>query len=199
MRSMMQDVIRHGTGRRALELKREDIGGKTGTTNDFKDAWFSGFNQDVVATAWVGYDQPDTLGRGEAGSRAALPIWIDYMRVALKGLPQKPFPVPENVVSIFVDPETGRAVHAKMVSTLPSAEVKQDKPAEGAETPQEGDANPVADTSDFDDPDESNKTKLTPIEEYFIAGTEPKVEITESGEQKPVETTNPTESMPGLF
>lgn len=199
MRSMMQDVIRHGTGRRALELKREDIGGKTGTTNDFKDAWFSGFNQDVVATAWVGYDQPDTLGRGEAGSRAALPIWIDYMHVALKGLPQKPFPIPENVVSVFIDPETGRAAHAKMVSSLPSAEVKEEKPAEAAQTPQEGDQNPVADTSDFDDPEESSKARLTPVEEYFIAGTEPKVEITESGEQKPVETTNPTEALPGLF
>jgi len=199
MRSMMQDVIRHGTGRRALELKREDIGGKTGTTNDFKDAWFSGFNQDVVATAWVGYDQPDTLGRGEAGSRAALPIWIDYMHVALKGSPQKPFPVPENIVSVFVDPETGRAAHAKMVSTLPTSEAKQEKPVEPGQTATETDENPVADTSDFDDPDENNKSKLTPIEEYFIAGTEPKVEITEQGEQKPVETTNPTESLPGLF
>ena len=199
MRSMLQDVIRHGTGRRALELKREDIGGKTGTTNDFKDAWFSGFNQDVVATAWVGFDQPETLGRGEAGSRAALPIWIDYMHVALKGLPEKPFPVPENIVSVFVDPETGHAVHAKMVSTLPQADTKQEK-TEGVDQPaQQGDENPTADTSDFDDPDENSKNKLPPIEEYFIAGTEPKVEITEQGEQKPVETTNPTESLPGLF
>ncbi|WP_432697320.1 penicillin-binding protein 1A [Marinobacterium sp. YM272] len=86
--NVMQDVIKRGTGRRALVLNRGDIAGKTGTTNDQKDSWFSGFNQEVVTTAWVGYDQPTTLGRREYGSTAALPIWIDFMRDALEGTPE---------------------------------------------------------------------------------------------------------------
>ncbi len=109
MTSMMRDVIRTGTGRRALTLGRTDLAGKTGTTNDFRDAWFSGFNSDVVTTAWVGFDDPVTLGRGEAGSRAALPIWIDYMRVALQGSQPQSSPVPDNIVSRFVSTETGKS------------------------------------------------------------------------------------------
>ncbi len=110
MNSIMRDVIRSGTGKQALELGRNDLAGKTGTTNDFRDAWFSGFNGEVVATAWVGYDQPRTLGRGESGARAALPIWIDYMRVALDGVPETRLEVPENVVSGLVSRDTGEAV-----------------------------------------------------------------------------------------
>ena len=88
MTSMMRDVIRVGTGRRALVLGRGDLAGKTGTTNEFRDAWFSGFNPDVATSVWVGFDQPATLGKREAGGRAALPIWIDFMDVALKGVPE---------------------------------------------------------------------------------------------------------------
>jgi penicillin-binding protein 1A len=109
MTSMMRDVIRTGTGRRALTLGRTDLAGKTGTTNDFRDAWFSGFNSDVVTTAWVGFDDPVTLGRGEAGSRAALPIWIDYMRIALQGSQHRLSPVPDNIISRFVSTETGKS------------------------------------------------------------------------------------------
>jgi len=108
MTSMMRDVVRFGTARRAQELGREDIVGKTGTTNDYRDAWFSGFNSDVVTTVWVGFDQPRTLGRGETGGRAALPIWIDYMRVALAGLPQKPTVPPLGVTPALVNRETGQ-------------------------------------------------------------------------------------------
>jgi len=108
MTTMMRDVIRFGTGRRALELGREDIVGKTGTTNDYRDAWFSGFNSDVATTVWVGYDQPSTLGRSETGGRAALPIWIDYMRVALAGLPQRPWVPPLGVTTALVNRETGQ-------------------------------------------------------------------------------------------
>jgi len=109
MNSIMRGVIKTGTGRRAMELGRNDLAGKTGTTNDFRDAWFSGFNSDVVATAWVGYDQPRTLGKRESGARAALPIWIDYMREALDGLPEREMPIPETVVSGFVDKTSGEA------------------------------------------------------------------------------------------
>ncbi|MDF1762926.1 MAG: penicillin-binding protein 1A [Oleibacter sp.] len=107
MVSMMQDVIRKGTGRRALVLKRADIAGKTGTTNDQKDAWFSGFNPEVVSTVWVGLDSPTTLGRYASGGTTALPIWIDYMRVALKDLPVANYPQPENIFSVRIDPENG--------------------------------------------------------------------------------------------
>ncbi len=105
--SMMQDVIRRGTGRRALQLKRNDLAGKTGTTNEQRDAWFSGFTPDVVTTAWVGFDTPRPLGNRETGARAALPMWIEYMEEALKGLPQKPLQQPAGLVSVRIDPETG--------------------------------------------------------------------------------------------
>ncbi|MGB0466299.1 MAG: penicillin-binding protein 1A [Pontibacterium sp.] len=105
--NMMQDVITRGTGRRALVLKRKDLAGKTGTTNDQKDAWFSGFNRDLTTTVWVGFDQPETLGRKEFGGTAALPIWIDYMRVALKDRPERAAVPPEGIVSVKIDPKTG--------------------------------------------------------------------------------------------
>ena len=88
MADILRDVIQHGTGYAAMKLGRNDIGGKTGTTNDAKDAWFSGFNPDLVAVAWVGFDQPRTLGRKEFGGVAALPIWSDYMAKALADKPE---------------------------------------------------------------------------------------------------------------
>ncbi|KUJ74000.1 peptidase [Thiomicrospira sp. XS5] len=112
MTSMMQDVINHGSGRKAKVLKRNDIAGKTGTTNDQKDAWFSGFNPDIATTVWVGFDTPTTLGRSEVGGRAALPIWIDYMREALKPYPNAPFGLPEGLVNVPIDRSTGLAVPA---------------------------------------------------------------------------------------
>lgn len=108
MTSMMQDVIRDGTGTAAKVLGRRDLAGKTGTTNEYRDAWFSGFNSDVVATAWIGFDQSTPLGRGEAGGRAALPIWVDYMRVALEGVPDRPVVVPDGVTKALVNAETGQ-------------------------------------------------------------------------------------------
>jgi penicillin-binding protein 1A len=103
---LLKDVIRRGTGQRARALGRDDIAGKTGTTNDGRDAWFSGFNADLVATAWVGYDQERPLGRDEEGSRTALPMWIYFMREALRGVPEHPVPMPDGVVTarISADP-----------------------------------------------------------------------------------------------
>lgn len=101
--SMMQSVIDYGTGTRAKALGRHDIAGKTGTTNEQKDAWFSGFNRDVETTVWVGYDQPKPMGRQEFGGRAALPIWIDYMKVALGGKPEKPFTPPPGIITRSVN------------------------------------------------------------------------------------------------
>lgn len=107
MTSIMKEVITRGTGRRALELGRADLAGKTGTTNEFRDAWFSGFTSDIVTTTWVGFDQPASLGPGEAGSKTALPIWIDFMSTALTGAPEKSWPVPEELIAFSVDRDTG--------------------------------------------------------------------------------------------
>ncbi|WP_260998221.1 penicillin-binding protein 1A [Thalassolituus hydrocarboniclasticus] len=107
MISMLKDVVRLGTGKRALALNRDDLAGKTGTTNDQKDAWFSGFSPDLVTTVWIGFDQPKTLGRWAFGSNTALPIWVDYMGSALNGVPEHPFEQPEGIVSVRIDPETG--------------------------------------------------------------------------------------------
>ncbi|MBS0192752.1 MAG: penicillin-binding protein 1A [Proteobacteria bacterium] len=101
--SMMQTVIQHGTGTAALVLHRADIGGKTGTTNDMHDAWFSGYGGHFVTTVWVGMDDYSTLGHGEFGARAALPIWIDYMRVALANVPENPLVPPPGIVTVQVD------------------------------------------------------------------------------------------------
>jgi penicillin-binding protein 1A len=98
MRSMMGDVVRYGTGFRAMSLGRSDLGGKTGTTSDWKDAWFVGFNPNLVAATWVGFDQPRSLGRYGYGGTAALPIWINYMGNALKGQPEVELPVPQGIV-----------------------------------------------------------------------------------------------------
>ena len=103
---MMKDVVKLGTARKAKELDRNDIAGKTGTTNDQVDAWFSGFNSDMVTTVWVGFDKPSTLGRNEYGGRAALPIWMDYMKEALPPY-ESTMQQPENIVTIRINPTTG--------------------------------------------------------------------------------------------
>lgn len=110
MTSMMKDVIQRGTGKKARELGRTDLAGKTGTTNDQHDAWFSGFNSDIVATAWVGFDQHKPLGRREVGGVAALPIWIDFMRNALEGKQEHTLVQPEGIVTMRINPTTGLLV-----------------------------------------------------------------------------------------
>src|SRR5690554_66206 len=107
MISMLKDVVTRGTGQRALVLNRDDLAGKTGTTNDQKDAWFAGFSPDLVATVWVGFDQPVTLGRWAFGSNTALPIWVDYMATALADKPARPYEQPAGIVSVRIDPVTG--------------------------------------------------------------------------------------------
>ena len=106
--SMLKDVVQRGTARRALALKRNDLAGKTGTTNDYVDAWFTGFNSQVATTVWVGFDEPSSMGRGEAGSRTALPIWVDYMSTALQDVPEDFSTVPEYIESVYVNRDTGK-------------------------------------------------------------------------------------------
>ncbi|MBX9904872.1 MAG: penicillin-binding protein 1A [Burkholderiales bacterium] len=116
MSSLMRDVVRAGTATRAMRLKRNDLAGKTGTTNEFVDAWFGGFQSTLVAVAWMGFDQPKTLGRNETGGNAALPIWIDYMAVALKNVPEEPFNPPAGVMAMQIDPQTGVRTSAGGIS-----------------------------------------------------------------------------------
>ena len=107
MDSMMQDVTRYGTAARASKLGRRDLAGKTGTTNDFVDGWFCGYSPALVAVAWLGFDQPKTLGRNQTGGQIALPIWIEYMGKVLKGVPEVPRTVPAGIVSASVDSDPG--------------------------------------------------------------------------------------------
>jgi penicillin-binding protein 1A len=108
MTDLMRDVIRKGTARRALALKRDDIAGKTGTTNDRRDTWFSGFNGDIVATAWVGFDQERSLGANEEGGHTALPIWVYFMGEALGALAPTMFSITGNPCFIILSSHLGR-------------------------------------------------------------------------------------------
>jgi len=108
MTSMLQDVIRRGTGRRAMALGRDDLAGKTGTTNESKDSWFSGYNADYVTAVWAGFDQPESLGRNEYGGTVALPIWMSYMAAALKDKPSHLPAEPEGLLTLRIDPYSGR-------------------------------------------------------------------------------------------
>lgn len=118
IQDLMRDVIRRGTGRRALVLGRRDLSGKTGTSNDQRDAWFAGYNGDIVGVVWVGYDDDLPLGPGEEGSRTALPVWIQFMRQALKGVPEHQLPMPEGIVSVLIDRETGCPARAGQPNTI---------------------------------------------------------------------------------
>ena len=107
MTTMMRDVVRAGTATRAMQLGRQDLAGKTGTTNDNVDAWFCGFNASMVGVTWIGFDQPRTLGSGETGAMAALPTWINFMSKVLKGLREQPLTQPEGILVARISPDTG--------------------------------------------------------------------------------------------
>ncbi len=107
MNSLLRDVVQHGTATGAKVLGRQDLAGKTGTTNEQRDAWFNGYTQSNVATAWVGFDDFSPLGNAETGGVAALPMWIEFMRVALKDTPETPLNMPDGIVKAFISPETG--------------------------------------------------------------------------------------------
>ena len=107
MSSLLKEVINTGTARKAKTLKRTDIAGKTGTTNELVDAWFAGFNPDIVTVTWMGYDQPKTLGKHESGSRAALPIWIDYMKPMINKYPKKLLSSPDGIIPLKINSKTG--------------------------------------------------------------------------------------------
>ena len=119
MDSVMKDVVRRGTAAKALVLKRGDLAGKTGTTNEYVDAWFCGYQPTVAAVAWIGFDQPRKLGSGETGGAAALPMWINYMRKALEGVPES-YPTPPGGL-IRIQPAGGGSDEMIYQENLPAA------------------------------------------------------------------------------
>ena len=129
MTSIMQDVIRRGTAARAMQLGRHDLAGKTGTTNDFTDAWFDGFNAQLVAVAWIGFDQPRSLGKGEVGARAALPIWMNYMGTVLKGNPETTLSIPDGVVRVAINPANGPTLEGGQEGGVPDYIYQENVPA----------------------------------------------------------------------
>ncbi|MFA7096918.1 MAG: penicillin-binding transpeptidase domain-containing protein, partial [Gammaproteobacteria bacterium] len=146
MTSMMRDVIQRGTGRAARRLGRQDLAGKTGTTNDQHDAWFCGYNRELVAAGWVGFDQLQSLGDGETGGYTALPMWIDFMRAAVADIPDRPPVQPPGLVTVRVDPETGLQAGAAtpdaifetfLVGSVPLQAVVSPAPEAKGKTPKE--------------------------------------------------------------
>ena len=132
MDDMMADVIKRGTGIRAgLALHRSDISGKTGTTNEARDTWFNGFNRNIVATVWVGYDQERPLGEGEEGSRTAVPIWVDFMREALRAQPDRMRPMPSGLVTARISPKTGALAAANESDAIYETFMEDRMPTEG--------------------------------------------------------------------
>lgn len=138
---MMRDVVRRGTGSGVAQLGRFDLAGKTGTTNDETDAWFNGFQKNIVGISWVGFDQPTPLGRGEVGGRAALPIWMEFMKTALRGVPQETLPRPKSLVNIRINPTSGRLAgpgdanaifESVPADRIPDMETGQDSPQKGS-------------------------------------------------------------------
>lgn len=135
MTSMMQDVIRHGTAMKALQLGRNDIAGKTGTTNDQFDAWFCGYQPlKVVAVAWIGYDQPRSMGGSETGGHAALPIWIDYMARTIKNSPDSPLPMPPGIATVNINRDSGMRTSGEGISEFFYEEMQ---PGEGSQAASE--------------------------------------------------------------
>jgi penicillin-binding protein 1A len=129
MTDMMTDVIQRGTAQRAaVALKRKDIAGKTGTTSDRRDTWFVGFNADIAAAAWIGFDQERSLGENEEGGKTALPMWIYYMEEALKDRPEHRQPEPPGVVRMWVSRESGAPTRAGAPGALFEAFLEQFAP-----------------------------------------------------------------------
>lgn len=154
MNTVLRDVIQHGTGRAARVLNRQDIAGKTGTTNDQVDAWFSGFNSDLVVTAWIGFDNPKSLHEYAAG--LALPLWIDFMKVALKDKPEIELKQPENVVAVRIDPASG-------LLAKPNQENGIIEYFRENEVPAEEDHNPV-----YNAQNNQQEEQLAPVEESLF-------------------------------
>lgn len=134
MDSMLKDVVRHGTAIKAMALKRSDLAGKTGTTNDYVDAWFCGYQPTLVGITWIGYDQPRKLGSGETGGAAALPIWINFMEKALRGVPEQVFEAPPGLAQIHTNDGKDDLIYEEKLGQAP-AEPPSEPPGEDPQNP----------------------------------------------------------------
>ncbi|HAT6935812.1 TPA: PBP1A family penicillin-binding protein [Legionella pneumophila] len=154
MNTALRDVIQHGTGRAARVLNRQDIAGKTGTTNDQVDAWFAGFNPNLVVTTWIGFDNPKSLH--EYAANLALPLWIDFMKVALKDKPEVELKQPENVIAVRIDPVSGLLAKPKQENGIIEY-FRQN------EVPSEEDQGPV-----YNARNDQQEEELAPVEESLF-------------------------------
>lgn len=161
MTSIMQDVIKYGTATKAKSLNRDDLAGKTGTTNDQHDAWFAGYNQQLVGVAWMGFDQPRSLGEGESGGHTALPIWIDFMQKALNGMPRSYPDKPQGVVNIG-----GEYYYANKVHTVKRS----------SNNPEEVFSNQSAEPINLDDPPPEERNTTAPPAEGAAPAAPPAAE-----------------------
>jgi len=171
MNSMLQDVVRTGTATRAMELGRNDVAGKTGTTNEYKDAWFNGYVPSLTSIAWIGFDSSRSLGKGETGGKAALPMWMYFMHEALKDAPEQTFPLPSGLTIARMDPSTGMLASPGSVNAIfevfPSERAPRYYAAPHASEPPpsesiEDEAQPV-----LPDPPARRTTPQKPIESLF--------------------------------
>jgi penicillin-binding protein 1A len=155
--SLLKSVVEEGTGRAAKVLGRP-IAGKTGTTNDYKDAWFAGYSTDFACVAWTGYDDNLTLGRGEAGAKAALPAFIGFMKSAHDGRVVTDFPVPQGIVRVAIDPKTGKLAHRDQEETIREYFLEGTEPTEVAGE----DGDEEEEGNDADPPEPSSVAVLPP-------------------------------------
>ena len=123
---MLKDTIKNGTGRRAKVLNRTDIAGKTGSSNDYFDAWFAGFNPEIVTITWMGYDNPKSIK--EYAATTALPLWIDFMKIALNNKPNINFLEPPGIVVTKIDPDTGLLARANQKNAIFEKFIKENTP-----------------------------------------------------------------------
>ena len=142
MTDMMMDVIKRGTGHRAMALGRTDLAGKTGTTNEARDTWFNGFTRNLVVTVWVGFDQERPLGESEEGAKTALPIWMHFMREALRGVPEWRRPMPDGLIQLRISPQTGMLASAENPEAISETFMVDHLPTGG--TPGDGGAIPTS-------------------------------------------------------
>ena len=150
MDDILGDVIRRGTGVRALVLGRRDISGKTGTTNEERDTWFNGFNRSLVASVWVGFDDLSPMGEAEQGSRTAVPVWVYYMREALRGTPDVPRPRPAGLVDLRISPRTGLLAAENDASAITETFLAEHLPGQSSSLDtQQGNSGPANNESLF--------------------------------------------------
>ena len=128
MGHMLREAVSDGTGKKATVLKRR-IGGKTGTTSEYVDAWFVGFSPELVTGLWVGFDNPRTLGSGETGARAALPGWVSFMQTALKNYSRDEYEVPKGIVFVRINPDDGTLAGANNPNAVKEAFVEGTEPS----------------------------------------------------------------------